>query len=53
MIKFGWNRTVFGIAALILAGYLTGCEDSGDSDGGGLGDVGSNNDASPWVEPGY
>jgi lysophospholipase L1-like esterase len=41
MRKFGWRNAVFGITALLLAGYLTACDDSGGG-GGGLGDVGSN-----------
>ena len=44
MKRSGWNGAILGtITALMLAAYLTGCEDSGSGGGGGLGDVGSNN----------
>ena len=44
MKTFGWNGAILGIAMFMLAGCLTGCEDSGGDDGDkGLGDVGSNN----------
>ena len=44
MRTLGWNGRIFGVAMLLLAGCLTGCEDSGGDDGDkGVGDVGSNN----------